>query len=384
MKTKRLLWISTAMMALTLGSYAATKLDTDTMLKAPNGYYLPVTEGKGKDENSRYTCEMPPTPYTGPLQFTSKYEGSDSSRDELSADAESRYQEATSDITHLEKSSVQLAEDYLQGKPGIASRHCLISWLETWAQAGALLSDDHNHTGKSVRKWALGTVASSYFLVKAPENAPEIEAKKRKTIEDWLAQVAQKVVIDWSNRPESKRNNHDYWAAWSVMITSVVLNRQDLFDWANNGLSEGLAQVDSEGFLPNELKRSTRALSYHNYAIQPLVMLSAFSEANHNELKTSERLALIKLVTLTVKSLANPAPFEQKTGEAQVTDGLLTSYALSWMEPYVKYFPESELFSPYFEALRPMKTTRLGGNLTRIFNTSVSALAAPPAYTEVK
>ncbi len=369
------------MMALNIGSYAATPPASTTMLKAPLGYYLPVKDGKGHDENSRYICEEPPTPYTSSLLFTSKYEGSDSARDQLSADAERRYREATSDISRLEKGSIKLAEGYLQGKPGIASRLCLISWLESWGQAGALLSEEHNHTGMSVRKWALATTASAYFLVKAPENAPEIDVEKRKVIEEWLAQLAQKVVIDWSNRPESKRNNHDYWAAWSVMITSIVLNRQDLFNWANNGLREGLAQIDQEGFLPNELRRSTRALGYHNYSIQPLVMLTAFSEANHTELTPTEQQALTRLVTVTVKSLSDPAPFEQKTGATQVTDGLVTNYALAWMEAYVQYFNESALFSPYFETLRPMKTTRLGGNLTRIFNTNLPVSAAPPKIT---
>lgn len=384
MKAKPLLWLSTALVALTTNSYVESQQNTETMLKAPIGYYLPVEPGKSSDENSRYICETPPTPYTGTLQFSSKYEGSDASRDQLNKEAEKRYKDATADITRLEKGSIQLAQDYLNGNPGIASRNCLISWLDQWAQANALLSTDYNHTGMSVRKWALGSVASAYFIVKSPDNAPEINAEQRNKIEAWLSLIAEQVMVDWSNRPESKRNNHDYWAAWSVMITSIVLNRQDLFDWANKGLREGIAQIDPDGFLPNELKRSTRALNYHNYAIQPLVMLSAFSEANHVELTNLERQAMIKLVTLTTESLSNPAPFEQKTGAQQITEGLITSYSLAWMEPYVQYFPNNTLFSSYLETLRPMKTTRLGGDLTQIFDTNVPVFAAPPKFTEIK
>lgn len=196
-----------------------------------------------------------------------------------------------------------------------------------------------------------------------------------------VSKVAEQVVVDWSDRPESKRNNHDYWAAWSVMITSIVLNRQDLFDWANTGLRQGLAQVDNDGFLPNELKRSTRALSYHNYSIQPLVMLAVFAETNQVELTEAERLALVRLATITIEGLSSPIFFEQKTGAKQIQDGLATNYSLAWLEPYAQYFEESALFLPYLNTLRPMKTTRLGGDLTRIFNIKQSSLAAPPEIT---
>ena len=32
-------------------------------------------------------------------------------------------------------------------------------------------------------------------------------------------------------------------------------------------------QINADGELPNELKRRSRALSYHNFALQPLVLL---------------------------------------------------------------------------------------------------------------
>lgn len=353
-------------------------------LSAPAGYYLAMAEGKGTDENSRYACESPPPPYALSLQFSSKYEGSDSSRDQLSEDAEQRYKNATADISLLEKESIKLAENYLEGNPGIASRDCLLTWLESWAKEDALLSTDSNHTGKSVRKWALASIASAYFSVKVADGAPLINDAQRQTIENWLTKLAKLVVDDWSNRSDEKRNNHDYWSAWSVMITGIVLNRQDLFDWANAGLRQGLAQINSDGFLPNELKRNTRALGYHNYALQPLVMLAVFAETNNATLTEAEREALTSLANVTVEGLNNPALFQQKTGAVQVVDGLATSYGLAWLEPYVRYFGQQALFSDYLVALRPMKSTRLGGDLTRIFKVNGSALAVPPKITEIK
>ena len=113
-------------------------------------------------------------------------------------------------------------------------------------------------------------------------------------------------------------------------------------------------------------------------------MLAVFSETNQAELTTTERLALHKLIVATVEGLSNPALFEHKTGAEQIIDGLVTSYALAWMEPYSRYFGKNVLFSAYFDTMRPLKTTRLGGDLTRVFNISESALAAPPIITEIK
>jgi len=63
---------------------------------------------------------------------------------------------------------------------------------------------------------------------------------------------------------------------------------------------------------------------------------------------------------------------------------LRTSYNLTWMEPYTSYFGHKDFLSPYLETLRPMKSTRMGGNLTRIFKDHEPALAEPPIITEIK
>ena len=359
---KQSLWLNLiVVMASAPGVPDAEAVNTE--LIAPVGYYLPPAEAK----KHSMVCAPPPTPHAGAMQFPSKYEGSDKARDQVNKDAAQRYKEMTADIVLLEKNSVKMAENYLSGKLGIASRNCLLEWLESWADNNTLLSIDSNHTGMAVRKWALASIASAYLLVKVSAGAPPIVETKREAIEDWLALLADQVVRDWSNRPERKRNNHDYWSAWAVMVASVVLDNEELFEWAYEGLQKGLAQIDSNGFLPNELKRNTKALGYHNYALQPLVMLAVFAETNNSTLTASERSALTRLVKVTVQGLQNPDLFQQKTGSKQDMSGLYTSYALAWMEPYASYFGHELLFTSYFETLRPMKSTRMGGNLTRLF-----------------
>ena len=339
--------------------------------RAPPGYYLPVTPTKpakpiGPASGSHH-CQPLLPPFTDDLQFSSKYEGSDSARDQFNAEANQRYKNATATVVAFEKSSVTLARHYLSGKAGPQARYCLLNLLAHWSAAEALLSTQTNHTGNSVRKWTLASVGSAYLLVKLPSNSPAINPQQQQLIEQWLSQLANQVRLDWSDRPVNKRNNHDYWAAWAVMVASVAVGDSDLFEWALQGLDNGLAQINADGYLPNELKRNTRALNYHNYSLPPLVMLAVFAEANGRSLSAQQRTALLKLVTVTIKGIDDPSNFEMITGSAQMTQSLVSPYSLAWMEPYARYFGSLPEFKRLFDQVRPMVSTRMGGDMTRLF-----------------
>lgn len=372
MKTK---FITNFSFSLVLLSFAT---QSHSAINAPEGYFQPVSIGAMTSK----TCDSPPPPFTGDLIFPSKYEGSDKARSTLNHESTKRYTELTADINKLETTVIRMADDYLSGRSDITQRNCLLSWLRTWAEQDALLSTNTNQTGVAVRKWTLAALSSAYLKVKAASDTPDTEPVQ--TIEKWLAALAEQVIRDYNDKSFEKMNNHDYWAGWSVMVTSAALNRQDLFDWANSRLQLGLAQVDEDGFLPNELKRKTRALSYHNFSLQPLVMLAVFSEANDAPLTIQQRAALNRLMSQVVVGIKNPSVFQQKATSEQDLKGLDTNYTLAWMEPYASYFGQEALFTPYFETLRPMKSTRLGGNLTRIFKDDRQASAMPPKITEIK
>ena len=157
-------------------------------------------------------------------------------------------------------------------------------------QADALLSEEYNHTGMSVRKWTLGSLAGAYLRLKFSASQPlAAHAEQAQQVERWLGQLADRVVADWNAYPKERSNNHNYWAAWSVMASAVILDRRDLFDWAVGQYRHGMAQVTTDGYLPRELVRETRALSYHNYSIGPLLMVSAFAQANGLDLRRLEQ-----------------------------------------------------------------------------------------------
>lgn len=334
-------------------------------LVPPQGYYEAIEKpGKGGD----FQCPAVPAPFTGSLQFRSKYEGSDKARATLNKDSEEAFRDATKPITTLERGiSKQVMQFMRDGKP--AELDCTLQWLGTWADANALMSKDFNHTGKSMRKWALGSMSSSYLRLKFSESHPlqGHEAQTQK-IEAWFSRMADQVVSDWSNLPLEQINNHSYWAAWSVMATSIVTNRRDLFDWSVKEFKVAASQVDNQGFLPNELKRKQRALAYHNYALPPLAMIASFAQANGVDLRPENNGALKRLGDRVLEGSKAPEEFAQKNGETQDMTDLKIDSKYAWLEPYCTLYDCTPDTIARKRQMEPFKTFRLGGDLTRTFD----------------
>lgn len=347
-------------------------------LVPPPGFAAPVIASDKKPHD----CPTTAMPYTGTLEFPSKFEGSDKARDDLNPKAEKEFRKLTAPITALERGVSQQVEDYLRSG-NKAALGCALGMLRDWSAAGALMGEATTYSGKSMRKWALGSVASSYLRLKFSSSRPlEREAELVRGVEVWMGQLADRVVEEWNDLPLEKTNNHKYWAAWSVMATAVALDRRDLFDWSMKQLEVATNQIDAEGYLPNELKRDTRALYYHNYALTPLTMIAAFAKANGSDPGARSREALVRLAERVLAGVDAPESFMEKTGKSQSV-GDFSGGKFAWMEPYCWTFSCSAALEQRLDALRPLQSFRLGGNLTQIFHPPAAATgaAAPSAPT---
>ncbi|MBD9675822.1 mannuronate-specific alginate lyase [Pseudomonas sp. PDM18] len=335
-------------------------------LMPPPGYFSAVGDkGSKKDADS---CPTAPTPYTGSLQFTSKYKGSDSARSTLNVDAEKEFRSQIKDITDMERGATKLITQYMRsGNKG--DLDCAMNWLDSWARAGALESSDYNHTGKSMRKWALGSLSSSYMRLKFSSSRPlAAYGEQSKEIENWFSTLGSQVVRDWSDLPLKKINNHSYWAAWSVMSTAVVTNRRDLFDWSVQEFKVAANQVDADGYLPNELKRRQRALSYHNYSLPPLTMIAAFAQVNGVDLRQENNGALQRLANRVMQGVDDQDAFDQKTGNDQDMGDLKENSKFAWLEPYCALYSCAPKTQDWKKKMEPFNSFRLGGEVTKVFN----------------
>ena len=335
-------------------------------LRPPQGYYAPIEAFKTGDFKN--DCTAMPQPYTDKLEFRSKYEGSDKARSTLNVESEKAFRDATKGITTLERgTSKQVMQFMRDGRP--EQLDCTLNWLSAWAQADALMSKDFNHTGKSMRKWALGSLASSYVRLKFSDSQPLANHQQEsQLIEAWFSKMADQVVSDWDNLPLEKTNNHSYWSAWSVMATSIATNRRDLFDWAVKEYKVGVNQVDDQGFLPNELKRQQRALSYHNYALPPLSMIASFALDNGVDLRQENNSALKRLGDKVLAGVKDPDIFEQKNGKEQDMKDLKEDMKFAWLEPFCTLYTCAPDVIERKHGMQPFKTFRLGGDLTKVYD----------------
>ena len=179
-------------------------------------------------------------------------------------------------------------------------------------------------------------------------------------------QLATQVQQDYQGRGPEKANNHDYWAAWSVMVTAVVLQRQDLFDWSYGVYQMAMRQVTEEGYLPNELRRKTRALAYHSFALLPLSTMAAFAQANHQSPLLLERKALQRVAAVVLVNLEDPESIEEVAGAEQVDVDFEAGGRLAWLAPYESIVKDPALL-PLIKRLVPLKSSSLGGDQSFIY-----------------
>jgi poly(beta-D-mannuronate) lyase len=310
---------------------------------------------------SVHKCTPPPEAFVGALEFASKYEGSGRSRDTLNPEAEARYRLATRSIQAFEAGLARLTDQHVRGAAGSAD--CAWQWLHAWARAGAL-TGTANMTGKAVRKWALAAIA--FNRLKVGDSCP-LGAAERRTVDDWMRGLAQQVIDENDDLPSAKINNHYYWAAAAVGATGVALDDRELFDWAMEAYRRSVRDIDAEGVLPRELARRTRALSYHAYALQPLVMLAEMGRVNGIDLYAEADCALCRLVRRVSEGVQDPGYFEQRTGARQAMEEGKEGNAMTWVVLLSQACPGDSRLKRLDADYQPFVGRRLGGNLTDLF-----------------
>lgn len=356
----------------TLGCNAAGTSPTaaGVHLVPPQGFTLAVIQS----EKEVKACPSNASPFTAALDFPSRYEGSDKARDDVNPRAERKYRELIAPISSLERGLSQQVDDYMRAG-NEESLECAKNLLRSWSSANALMGQAVTHTGKSMRKWALASISAAYVRLKFSASNPlASDPQLVAAVDKWLETVARRVVEEWRDQPLGKMNNHEYWAAWGVMAASVATDKRDLFEWSIQQFQIAGTQVDAEGFLPNELARDTRALQYHNYALTPLTMIAAFAKANGREPEKAQREAMDRLSERVLAGMDRPDVFERKTGDKQITADLSEKSKLAWLEPYCWTFGCDAAMNQRLESSRPLKSYRLGGNLTDIFHPKVDRL----------
>ncbi len=311
-------------------------------------------------------CENPPRPVIV-LDHESKYEaGTNGSI--IDPDKDEAYQDKLKKVSAFYNPLVRIADRYARSQPRASEiAICALSWLETWARAGAML-EGVTEQGRMVQAWALASVATTWLKIRRD---PYLGAASQQTVLDWLGRLMALVIANFDNRKDeiSRSNNHRYWANWAVCATAIALNDSAAFAWAGAGFARACRQVEPDGVLPLEMARRSKALHYHNFSLSPLVMHAETLIANGDAAPYArEDGALRCLADLVLTGLRDPQVFAGRAGEAQDLEGTLKDTQLAWMEPYFARFPD-ERIKPWLKTYRPMVAHRLGGDLTFLYAT---------------
>jgi poly(beta-D-mannuronate) lyase len=315
-------------------------------LSATSIWQLPVDAPKRVpgDYPSRHCPWSPPAPYTQPLHLQSKYDQSDASKSTVR-----QLDQATTKIqNHLKtygagliKALKRLQSNQSEKEIDLALA-CMDHWLENWARAGALLHPSANNTGKAARKWALAAIASIVLQAQAlcqPRYYPSAASM------GWLGRLADLVLAEHEERRSPSFawfNNHDYWAAWAVAASGMVLDRDDLLQWADTNLRHALAQAQvapgaDYAYLPLEAGRGIRAADYSNYALVPLSLLVETSTRNGRPLSEEESLIYRKLANFAARAALDPGSLPELQGKKQAA---FSSRKLVWLIPFLSRYPE--------------------------------------------
>ncbi len=334
-------------------------------LLPPQGYYLASTI-KFKNKGNAVNCPEVNV-YAGDLKIPSKYLQSIKSKDVIDELNEAKYKEMVQPMLVLQSLSSSITDRMFKGKSVKQDLQCLDKHWMAWAKQNALLQPTTDSIGKAIRKWTLAAISSNYLKIKSNLSIDDrMSDADQQVFENWLMQMAVLVMQDYSNRSQEQINNHDYWAAWSVMATSVILNRQDMFDWSCSVYENAMTQIDSQGALPNELKRQSRALLYHNFSLQPLVLMAAFIDANGKSYLAKNLGALERLANFVIRNIDDNSEIVRLSGSSQVSDSLRINNRLAWLAPYISTYSKAELL-PIVNSLSSLRMSRMGGDVNYIY-----------------
>ncbi|MDR3411899.1 MAG: alginate lyase family protein [Formivibrio sp.] len=297
-------------------------------------------------------CPSPPVPEQD-LKANSFY--SDPSGSIVDEDKLERYKADAAPVDNFLRKVTQMASAFQSGDT--AAGRCTMIWLTHWADGDALLGQAIGGSqAEFLRKWTLAGLSVAYLKVQTVATPAE-----RRKIARWFPAIAEFGLAVFRD-PRHKKNNHYYWVGLAVLGAGIAANDSKLIDAARHIYDKALDDIEDDGTLPLEMARAGRALHYHNYAMEPLVMMAEEAKLLGENWYTRKNRRLDLLANRIVAGLADPQWFAARTGkEQEVPQG----NQLGWMLLYRKVATDPKKFDAWLPT-GEVQDSRLGGSLTRL------------------
>lgn len=312
-------------------------------------------------------------PYTGPLQVESKYVQTDASKStERSVSRQTK--EVRAQINDYVKQIVKYGDRATRAdNPEQAARAlaCLDQWLSAWADAGALQSRDVSKTGIAARKWALAAISSALLKTQA-QTGDRLQFSASQT--QWLDSLAKIVIDEYEPRRQNREfryfNNHDYWAAWAVTATGLVIDKQSHVDWGTRYVHEALSRLTKarEGdyaYHQIEIARGRLGAEYTHYALVPIALLVEAAYANGKPLSADDEASYKALATFAARAVLEPKGLPELEGR----QASVPTHKMIWLLPFLNRFPDHAWARKLYESERGKvdNYSQIGGRIGALY-----------------
>lgn len=208
---------------------------------------------------------------------------------------------------------------------------CVLDWLSSWARAGAYLGTMATRQAEYQRKWDLAGLALAYLKLK-----PYARPDERAVIEPWLREFADRARAFFDDR-ERQRNNHWYWTGLAAAAVGIAAESPRHWDMARDIMRDAARDIGTDGTLPKEMVRKSRALHYHAFALTPLVVMAELAANQGEDWYAIEAGALHRLAKLTIDGIARPEIFDSLAGSVQERP---VNGRAGWLQLYRARFPD--------------------------------------------
>ena len=218
-----------------------------------------------------------------------------------------------------------------------AGARCAIEHIASLAAQHAMTGRMSSAQSYYVQGWLAGAIAVAYLKVR---ESGLVSPAQQQAIAPWLHTLgaATRAWYDAAAQRKSQGNNHLYWAGMELAAIAAATNEPKDLDWAYAAYRSGIAQIQPDGTLPLEMKRGSKALHYHLYALAPLVMIAEFGEANGTDLFAEEHGALRRLAAVSIAQVQDPGLFQTRTGVVQENARPLGGDQIGWAPPVAARF----------------------------------------------
>ena len=183
-------------------------------------------------------------------------------------------------------------------------------WLYDWAMRRSLiLLSSSSLSGCFERQWRMANIAISYMLAKGSTPVP-----LRGEIISWIDEVGAAMISDFNRLYGATRNNnHAYWVAAALYACYTVTDNTDFRDFALTIYDQAMNRIQANGTISSEMDRASRVLYYHNFAVEPLVMMCELAIRKGGDIY-GRNSKLFALIETTIHGIVDPAWFKTNAG----------------------------------------------------------------------